>query len=349
MYLWGAVHPISNEYMHSTRNPVLTEQGSGSDEPRSFALRWIHINIYTCTRMYIYVCICIHVYMRRCTPCIKWVHAQHAQPCIDWARLWLRRVTLTCSTVNTFKYIYVYMYVYICMFVHTCIYEALYTLYQMSTCIARATLSRLSKALAPTSHAQVLHGEYIYIYTHIHICIYIYTHIYIYIYVYTCMYMDTYCVVSHIRMWRGAFICVTRRTHRCDLTHSYVWHGAGTCVTWLIYMCQMTHWYVCHNDSRSRAPWWINIHIHTYTYMYIHVCIYVRICMRHRTVCMDWEHTQPMKPCVDWARIWLWRVWCVALCVALCVTVCFRDKNNFMSKTRSGSRSCKYLVSHVNI
>jgi len=161
IYMWGAVHPVSTEYMHSTCNSVLTEQGYGSDESRSHTPQWIYINIHTYTYMHICVCLYIHVFMRRCTPYIKWVHAQHAQPCIDWARLWLRRAPLICSTVNTYKYIYVYTYVYICVYMHTCLYEALYTLYQMSTCTARATLYWLSKALAPTSHAHMLHSEYI--------------------------------------------------------------------------------------------------------------------------------------------------------------------------------------------
>ena len=99
------------------------------------------------------------------------------------------------------------------MFVHTCIYEALSTLYQLGTYTARATLSRLRDALAPTSHAQVLHGEYIYIYTHIHIYIYIYTHIYIYIYV---------CIWIHI---------ASCHTYECDVAHSYVSHDALIGVT----------------------------------------------------------------------------------------------------------------------
>ena len=213
------------------------------------------------------------------------------------------------------------------MFVHTCIYEALYTLYQLGTCAARATLSRLRDALALTSHAQVLHGEYIYIYTHIHIYIYIYTHIYIYIYMYVYGYI----------LRRVTHTNVTWRTHMCDLTHSHVWHGVGACVKWLIYICHMTHLYVCHNESRSRAPWWIyftytNIHIYVYT------CMNIRAYMHEAPYGLYGSSTaQPMKHCVDWARLWLWRVWCVAVCVAvcvaLCVTVCHSDKNNFMSRT----------------
>ena len=70
-----------------------------------------------------------------------------------------RGATLKCSTVNSYKYIYVYTYVYICVYIHTCMSEALYALYQLNTYTARETLSRLSKALAPTSHAQALHCE----------------------------------------------------------------------------------------------------------------------------------------------------------------------------------------------
>jgi len=149
MYIWGAVHPVSTGYIHSTCNPESTERGSGSDESRSSAPWGIYLHIHTYTYIHIHIHTYIYIYIHVCI----WIHIAscHTYECdvghsyvrpdsftrVTWRRgvrevthLYMsydssicvpQRVTLKSSMVNIF-YIYKHTHIYIYMYEYTCVY-----------------------------------------------------------------------------------------------------------------------------------------------------------------------------------------------------------------------------------
>ena len=90
-----------------------------------------------------------------------------------------------------------------------------------------------------------------------------------------------------------SFVCVTWRTHMCDIAYSYVWHDSFLrvtrpnlscvlwCVTWLMDVCDMTHWCVWHDSL---------LYVYSYVWHDSFICVRWLI---HR--CQGCEHVRP--PC----------------------------------------------------